>query len=123
MFKCLPSFYYQINDYYDYATVISNITNPLIEQLFKKKEYFNKKYFGEKFTEKEYYDKLHNNLDEICEYIGFDIKYVALLKKYWDIIKIYPIFHYDMRHNNLKDNIFPNDLVKKSINNIRQSRG
>ncbi len=74
--------FYKKNDCYDYVTIISNIKTPLLSQLFAKKEYFNKKFFGEKIIENEFYGKLYENLDEICECLKYDKTYVELLKKY-----------------------------------------
>ena len=111
--------FFKRNDYYDYATIISNIGDPLINRIGKEKEYFNKKYFSnsaDKILEEEFYKIVYNNLDEICKYLKYDEAYVQLLKKYWNILIIFPIYHYNMRHNNKKDNVFPNDTVNESMN-------
>lgn len=111
--------FFKRNDYYDYATILSNIGEPLTNQIGKEKEYFDKKYFRNdgKISEEEFYKIVYNNLDEVCTYLKFDESYVHLLKKYWNLMIIYPIYHYNMRHNNKKDNVFLNDTVKKLINN------
>ena len=118
--------FFKRNDHYDYSMVMSNIGSPLISQIGKEKEYFDKKYFGDaadKISEEEFYEIVHDNLDEICKYLKYDEAYVQLLKKYWDIMIIFPVYHYNMRHNNKKDDVFPNDAVKKLIDINKKGGG
>jgi len=112
--------FFKKNDYLDYTMIFDNIAYPLLEQLNKNKDYFDKKYaFDTKpYFEEGFYDKIYKNLDEIGAYLKYDNTYIQILKKYWELLTIYPIFHYNMRHNNKKDNVFPNDQTKKLISEI-----
>lgn len=104
--------FFKVNSMYDLAFMYDHIKFPLLKEMYLNKDYYNKKYGFDKISgEKEYYDILWNNLDEICKHLKYDKKYIKLIKKYWKLSIIMTIFLYSMRHNNKKNNIFPNKLV------------
>jgi hypothetical protein len=112
------------NTHYDYAMIIENIVSPLYAGINKDSDAFDKRYnLTKKMTDEDVFKIIYENLDDIKEYFNLNTDYINLLKKYWKIIKIIPIFTYDMRHNNKKDNVFPNDKVKNFINNMDQYGG
>ena len=116
--------FFSKNTHYDYAMIIENIISPLYAGINKDSDAFDKRYnLTKKMTDKEVFEIIYKNLDDIKDYLNFNDDYVNLLKKYWKIIKIIPIFTYDMRHNDKKDNVFPNDKVKNLINNINLHGG
>jgi len=108
--------FFRKNNDYDYSMAINNMYSPLFDQMQKRKKYIDNKYkFDEKMNESDFREITCNNLDEIGAYFKFDEMYVRLLKKYWKLSEISPVFLYNMRHNNKKDDVFPNDNVKKLL--------
>lgn len=109
--------FYKNNDYYQFASVIHNIFRPMFRLMYKEKEYFSKKYnLTDDMSEKDRYDIIYENLDEICDHLNFESNYINLLKKYWNISNVFNIFGDNMRHNDKKNNMFPNNEIEKLIN-------
>ena len=109
--------FYKHNTYYQFASVIHNIFRPLFRMIYKEKDYFDKIYdLSDDMSEENRFNVINNNLAEICNHLKCSSSYLNLLKKYWNISKVFNVFGDNMRHNNKKDNEFPNDDIKELIN-------
>lgn len=117
--------FFKNNNYYDYAMILSNIIRPLLGQIAKEKEYFNKKYHFDAilYSQMDYFEKIYDNLDEIGAYLKYDNEYIQILKKYWQLLIMAPVFHYNMQHNDKKNDILPNNTIKKLVEENIQDGG
>ena len=109
--------FFSNNSYFDYSNIVRNIETPLFEEISSKnKEYFDKTLnFDKSTTEEEVYKTVYNNLDPIIKYLDYDKDYENILKKYWDFLRITPIFLWSLRHSEKKDLVYPNDEVKNIV--------
>jgi serine/threonine protein kinase len=114
--------FYKKNDYYQYATVLDNILVPLFPP--EQEKYLSEKYNLNNDTDEEtFIDTIYKNLDEICEHLNYKTEYCDLLKKYWSMSKIYRTFEFSMRHNNNKNDVFPNNDIEKLLYEISHNGG
>ena len=111
--------YAALASYYDYAMVLMGVIEPLLGKIHDAGTKFDGEYnISKDISEEEFMKIIYNNLDKICEDFKYDKKYVKILKKYWEILVVMPIFLYDMKHNNSKNNMFPNKKIKKLLHKI-----
>ena len=54
-------------------------------------------------------------MDPIIKYLDYDKDYENILKKYWDFLRITPIFLWSLRHSEKKDKMYPNEEVKNIV--------
>ena len=102
--------FFDRNTNYDKAMMISNMSEPIFEHIFKPAtmKKFEKKYGFDKNTEKEVFENIvFDNLGEICE--KFDPNYVRVMKKYRREAIAYNVFIHNLRRDPTKSVVFPNN--------------
>ena len=113
--------FFDNNSYYDYGHIYSNIINYLMGKIFS--EFSDEKkleYKIDRNNKVELISNVYNRLDDICKEFNLKRSYVDKLRQYKLILIPYTRFMSEIRKNNKKDTIFPNDEIKYGLDTLHR---
>lgn len=111
--------FFEKNRYIDYAHVIANIYEYLFNKIFDQNlESIGIKEGHMRDTMESNLKIIFDNLEKLTKYFNCNPGYYVSLKKFQNIAFLFNSFMYKLRFNEKKDNVFPNEEIKKLLKQI-----